>query len=67
MTAAERIAAQYGVSVRTVYNAAKFADAVDVVTAYFGPEIREGILSGKIKATQKDVIRVARAIREGRL
>lgn len=67
MNAAEEVAKRFGVSVRTVYNAAKFADAIDLIAERFGPETKADILEGRIKTTQKMVLRVAEEIREGRI
>lgn len=58
--AAEEIAAQFGVSVRTVYNDAKFYEAAEELG------IVDEILTGRNKLTRKRIIEMARAKREGR-
>lgn len=63
--AAEKVAARAGVSVRTVYRAARFADAVDLIAEVYGPGARADILAGKYG--QRQTLRVAEEIRAGRL
>ncbi len=50
-TAAEKVAAEFGVSPRTIYRSALFADQVDAIAAEHGPEAKADILSGRKKVS----------------
>lgn len=52
----EAIADKFNVSPRTVHNAEKFADAVDILANLYGEEVKNFILTGKSKLPQKSVI-----------
>ena len=51
---AEKIAAQYGVSERTIRNDEHFSKGVDNISRY-QPELKNEILSGKSDFTNKEV------------
>ncbi|MGN8677156.1 hypothetical protein ACTNEA_00115 [Oscillospiraceae bacterium HCP3S3_F4] len=61
----ERIAEENGISSRSVCRAEAFSKAVDIADAV-EPGIRDEILAGKIKPTEKDVHALARADPEER-
>ena len=61
----ERIAKENGISSRSVCRAEAFSKAVDIADE-IEPGIRDEILAGKIKPTEKDVHALARADPEGR-
>ena len=56
---ASRLAAEYGVSDRTIRNDAAFATAVDTLAKNVGPEIKAEILSGASPLTKKQIIAAA--------
>jgi len=56
---AERIAAQAGVSPKTIRRDAAYADAIDKIAGVAGPEARTAILTSKAITTKADVASVA--------
>lgn len=62
---AEKLGEEYGVSDRTIKNDAAFADAIDAIDEV-APEVKATILSGKSKATRKEVQQVAALPKEER-
>src|SRR3954466_9868459 len=61
-TTAAIVAAEHGVSEKTVRNAAEFASNVDRLAEAAGPEVRRGILSGEVGLTRQDVKEAAQAV-----
>lgn len=66
---AERLAQQFGVSPRTIYNDARFADAVDTIeqTAEAeqpgaGQQLKAQILGGKAGASRQEITQIGKAI-----
>lgn len=57
---ARSIAEQYHVDRTTLYNDARFADAVDKIAAICGDEVRQKVLSRLVKWTRKDMVRLAK-------
>ena len=55
----ERMAVEYGVSEKTIRSDAKFANAVDAVAANAGEQTRRDILSGDLRVSKQDVVRLA--------
>lgn len=53
--ASEQLSQQYKVSVGTVVNAEKFADAVDIISENIGDEVRDEILARELDVTFKDI------------
>lgn len=58
---AKRLAQEYGVSERTVYVDANFADAVDKIAENVGPDAKQEILSGKSGLSKKQIQNVGTA------
>lgn len=61
----EIIAEEFNVGEKTVKRAAKFADAVDTIASQYGEEEKQKILNREVKASQKDVLNVAKKINDG--
>lgn len=57
---AETIAAEHGVSERTVHNAAEFAKTIDTIGEK-SPELKAAILSGEVQASSSDLEAIAEA------
>jgi hypothetical protein len=53
---AQKVAAQYGVDRKTIYNDARFVRALDRVVEVCGESLRQAILSCRIKGTSKGFI-----------
>mgnify|MGYP001215713074 CR=1 FL=1 len=56
---AERLAAEHGVSPRTVKGDAQYAEAVDRLVSFLGPDFRRRLLAHKTGLTKKDVLALA--------
>lgn len=57
----EQVAEQFGVDEKTVRRDAKFAEALDSIAEVGGADIKQAILSGAVKASKADVIKLAKA------
>jgi hypothetical protein len=55
----EQVASQFGVSERTIRRDGRFADAVNTLAKNVSPEVKQDILSGRIKATKSEVIKAS--------
>lgn len=60
-TTAQRLAREHGVSVRSVYNAAKFARDVDTIAAVLGTDKRTAIIERAVRLTRPSVSLLAEA------
>lgn len=58
---ADRIAAETGVSSKTVRRDADYAEAVDSIANVAGPEARDAILGADVRLTKKDAVELAGA------
>lgn len=54
-----KLAKEYGVSHTTIWQNEKFADAVDTLTEIVSPEIKEEILTGKVKISKRELQDIA--------
>jgi hypothetical protein len=55
-----KLAKEYGVSHATIWQNEKFADAVDTLTETVSPEIKEEILTGKVKISKRELQDIAK-------
>jgi hypothetical protein len=55
-----KLANQYGVSEKSIRNAAKYAEAVDTIALATSPQTRRQILSGEFKLTQTATLKLAK-------
>lgn len=56
---AQKLSKEYGVSHATIWQNEKFADAVDTLTETVSPEIKEEILTGKVKISKRELQDIA--------
>lgn len=59
---ADTIAAKYGISRRSVYRAAEFYQAIQILMRHYGDDMRECILDRKVKLTHAELVRLAGAV-----
>jgi N6-adenosine-specific RNA methylase IME4 len=63
---AKKLAEEYGVTSRTIYNDAIFAKAIDTIGEQVGEDVKHQILSGELPVTKKDVVKLAQMPEETR-